>query len=67
MQHITPVCPFSSPVPDLLTPQEALAIPRRRRLLLAVGVVATIVSIPVLALALRATHIFEFFTGLGRA
>ena len=53
-------------VPELLTPQESLAIPRRRRLLLAAGVIATLVSIPVLALALRATHIFEFFTGAGR-
>jgi protein tyrosine kinase modulator len=54
-------------VPQLLTPQEARAIPRRRRLLLAAGVVATIVSIPLLALALRATHIFEFLMTSGRA
>jgi polysaccharide chain length determinant protein (PEP-CTERM system associated) len=47
-------------VPELLTPQEARAVPRRRRLLLAAGVVATIVSIPMLALALKLTHIFEF-------
>ncbi|HEU4767233.1 MAG TPA: GNVR domain-containing protein [Pyrinomonadaceae bacterium] len=47
-------------VPELLTPQEARALPRRRRLLLAAGVVATIVSIPLLALALRLTHVFEF-------
>ena len=47
-------------VPELLTPQEARALPRRRRLLLAAGVIATIVSIPLLALALRLTHIFEF-------
>ena len=47
-------------VPELLTPQEARAIPRRRRLLLAAGVVATIVSIPVLALLLKLTHVFEF-------
>ena len=46
-------------VPELLTPQEARAIPRRRRLLLAAGVVATLVSIPMLALALKLTHIFE--------
>jgi polysaccharide chain length determinant protein (PEP-CTERM system associated) len=46
-------------VPELMTPQEARALPRRRRLLLAAGVVATIVSIPLLALALRLTHIFE--------
>jgi hypothetical protein len=47
-------------VPELLTPQEAKAIPRRRRLLLAAGFAVTIVSIPLLALALRATHVFEF-------
>ena len=42
-------------VPELLTPQEARALPRRRRLLLAAGVVATMVSIPLLALALTTT------------
>ena len=47
-------------VPELLTPQEARALPRRRRLLLTAGVIATIVSIPLLALALRLTHVFEF-------
>ncbi|CAN5805111.1 MAG: hypothetical protein H0T77_16355 [Pyrinomonadaceae bacterium] len=54
--------PLLATVPNLLTPQEARAIPRRRRLLLAAGVVATIVSIPLLALALRATHVFELFS-----
>jgi polysaccharide chain length determinant protein (PEP-CTERM system associated) len=49
-------------VPELLTPEEARAIPRRRRLLLAAGVTMTIVSIPVLALALKATHVFEFLS-----
>lgn len=49
-------------VPELMTPQEARSLPRRRRLLLAAGVVATIVSIPLLALALRLTHIFEVIT-----
>ena len=49
-------------VPELMTPQEARAIPRQRRLLLAAGVVATLVSIPLLALALRLTHIFEFLS-----
>jgi len=58
--------PVLATVPDLLTPQEARAIPRRRKLLLAAGVAATIVSIPLLALALRATHVFEFFSS-GRA
>jgi len=46
-------------VPELLTPQEARAIPRRRKLLLIAGVIATIVSIPALALALKLTHVFE--------
>jgi len=58
--------PVLATVPDLLTPQEARAVPRRRRLLLAAGLMATIVSIPLLALALRATHVFEFFSS-GRA
>jgi polysaccharide chain length determinant protein (PEP-CTERM system associated) len=47
-------------VPELLTPEEARALPRRRKLLLAAGMVATIVSIPMLALALKLTHIFEY-------
>lgn len=46
-------------VPELLTPQEARSRPRKRRLLLAAGMVATIVSIPVLALLLKLTHVFE--------
>jgi succinoglycan biosynthesis transport protein ExoP len=46
-------------VPELLTPQEARAVPRRRKLLLAAGVIATIVSIPMLALALKLTHVLE--------
>jgi uncharacterized protein involved in exopolysaccharide biosynthesis len=46
-------------VPELLTAQEARAIPRRRKLLLIAGVVATMVSIPALALALKLTHVFE--------
>ena len=54
--------PVLAAVPELLTTQEARAIPRRRRLLLAAAIVVTIVSIPVLAFALRATHIFEMFS-----
>jgi len=54
-------------IPELLTPKEARAIPRRRRLLLAAGIVATIVSIPLLALALKVTHVFEMFVNSGRA
>ena len=47
-------------VPELLTPQEARAVPRRRKLLLAAGVVLTLVSIPMLALVLKLTHVFEY-------
>ena len=49
-------------VPELLTPQEARTIPRRRKLRLAVGVAVTIMAIPVLALTLKATHIFEYLS-----
>jgi polysaccharide chain length determinant protein (PEP-CTERM system associated) len=49
-------------VPELLTAQEARAIPRRRKLILVAGLLATIVSIPLLALALRATHVFELLS-----
>jgi polysaccharide chain length determinant protein (PEP-CTERM system associated) len=48
-------------VPELLSPQEVRTRPLRRRLLLALGVVATIVSIPALFFVLRATHLFERF------
>ena len=47
-------------VPELLTPQEARSVPRRRKLILAAGMAATLVSIPILALALMLTHVFEF-------
>ena len=47
-------------VPELLTPQEARAVPRRRKLLLAAGMVATVVSIPMLALALKLSNVFDF-------
>jgi uncharacterized protein involved in exopolysaccharide biosynthesis len=54
--------PVMISVTELMTPQEARSLPRRRRLLLAAGVVATMVSIPLLALALRLTHIFEMLS-----
>jgi len=53
-------------IPELLTPEEARSIPRRRKLLLAVGVAITIMAIPVLALTLKATHVFEYLSA-GRA
>ena len=59
VRHYTGL-PVLLSVPELLTPQEARAVPRRRRLLLAAGVVATMVSIPMLALALKLSNVFEF-------
>jgi hypothetical protein len=60
--------PVEISVREVQTPHEARALPRRRRLLLAAGVIATIVSIPLLALALRLTHVFEFLSqSSGRA
>ena len=53
--------PVLASVPDLLTPQEARSLPQRRMLWLAAGVVATIVSIPLLALALKLSHVFDRF------
>jgi polysaccharide chain length determinant protein (PEP-CTERM system associated) len=59
-EHYTGL-PVLVSVPELLTPQEARRLPVRRRLLLAAGLVATLVSIPALALLLRASHIFDRF------
>jgi len=58
VRHYTGL-PMLISVPELLTPQEARTIPRRRRLLLVAGMAATIVSIPLLAVALKLTHVFE--------
>ena len=62
VRHYTGL-PVLIAVPELFTPREARTLPRRRRLLLAAGMVATIVSIPVLALALKVTRVFEFLAG----
>ena len=48
-------------VPELMTPKEARARPLRRRLLLVAGILLTVISIPGLALILKATHLFERF------
>jgi polysaccharide chain length determinant protein (PEP-CTERM system associated) len=58
VRHYTGL-PVLISVPELLTAQEARAVPRRRRLLLAAGMAVTVVSIPLLALALKLTHVFE--------
>jgi uncharacterized protein involved in exopolysaccharide biosynthesis len=57
-EHYTGL-PVLVSVPELLTPQEARRIPRRRLLLITAGIVATIISIPALAYALKLTHIFD--------
>ncbi len=64
VRHYTGL-PVLISVPELLTPHEAHAFPRRRRLLLAAGLVVTLVSIPLLALALRLTHVFEMLMSRG--
>lgn len=48
-------------IPELLTPAEAIAIPRRHSLKLAAGVAAAVLAVPTLAFALRLTHVFEKF------
>jgi hypothetical protein len=48
-------------VPELLTPQEALSIPRRQKFLLATGFAAMILAVPALALILKLTQVFERF------
>jgi hypothetical protein len=45
----------------LLSPQEVRTRPLRRKMLLAMGIVVTAISIPALTLVLRATHIFDRF------
>ncbi|MBC7909717.1 MAG: hypothetical protein H7Y30_04400 [Pyrinomonadaceae bacterium] len=53
--------PVLASVPELMTPQEARRLPQRRALWLAAGVLATIISIPLLAFALKLSHIFDRF------
>ena len=53
--------PVLMAVPELLTPQQALVIPRRRKLLLATAVAAMVLAIPALALILKLTQVFERF------
>jgi polysaccharide chain length determinant protein (PEP-CTERM system associated) len=53
--------PVLATIPELLTPTEARAIPRRRSLAMAAGVVLAIVSVPALAFILRVTHLFDKF------
>jgi polysaccharide chain length determinant protein (PEP-CTERM system associated) len=54
--------PVLASIPELLTPAEALAIPRRRSLALAAGIAAAVVAVPMLAFVLTLTHVFEKIT-----
>jgi polysaccharide chain length determinant protein (PEP-CTERM system associated) len=53
--------PVLMTVPELLTPDEARSLPRRRKLLLATAVAAMTLAIPALALILKLTQVFERF------
>jgi len=53
--------PVLATIPELLTPTEARAIPRRKVFAMAASVAFAIVAIPTLAFVLRLTHLFEKF------
>jgi uncharacterized protein involved in exopolysaccharide biosynthesis len=53
--------PVLATIPELLTPSEARAIPRRQKLALAAGLAAAFVAVPTLAFVLRLTHLFDKF------
>lgn len=53
--------PVLACVPEVLTPYEARWKPRRRLLGLALGVIATVVSIPILASVLTMSRLFDRF------
>ena len=53
--------PVLMTVPELLTPAEALRVPRRRKMMLAIGIAAMFLAIPALALILKLTQVFERF------
>jgi capsular polysaccharide biosynthesis protein len=54
--------PVLASIPELLTPAEAMAIPRRRSFALAAGVAAAVIAVPMLAFVLTMTHVFEKIT-----
>jgi polysaccharide chain length determinant protein (PEP-CTERM system associated) len=59
-EHYTGL-PVLVSVPELLTDQETRKLSRRRLLFAAAGVVATVLSIPVIAYGLKFTHILDRF------
>src|SRR5438445_1371342 len=59
-KHYTSL-PVLVAIPQLLTPAEARAIPRRHKVVMAAGIAAAFLSMPTLAFMLRLTHVFEKF------
>jgi len=59
-KHYTGLTVLAS-IPELMTPAEARAIPRRHAFVMVAGVAAALVTMPALAFALRATHLLEKF------
>jgi len=53
--------PVLASIPELLTPAEARAIPRRHKLAMAAGIAAAFVTMPALVFVLRLTHVMEKF------
>jgi polysaccharide chain length determinant protein (PEP-CTERM system associated) len=53
--------PVLASIPEVLTPYEARWKPRRHLLGLAIGIIATIISIPILTTILTMTRVFEKF------
>jgi polysaccharide chain length determinant protein (PEP-CTERM system associated) len=59
-KHYTSL-PLLASIPELMTPAEARAIPRRQKLAMAAGIAMAIVAVPALAFVLRSTHLFDKF------
>jgi protein tyrosine kinase modulator len=53
--------PVLASLPELMTPEETKMVPVRQRMWLIASFVATLVSIPALAFALRLSRVFERF------
>lgn len=59
-RHYTSL-PLLASIPELMTPAEARAVPRRQKLAMAAGVAIALVAVPALAFVLRLTHVFDKF------
>jgi len=59
-KHYTGLTVLAS-IPELLTPAEARAVPRRHAFAMTFGVAAAFVAIPALIFVLRSTHVLEKF------